>query len=830
MKPMTKSLCLLLAIFTLAFGAQAQTYTVLKNFNPDSNPTGYQPIGTLAQGSDGTLYGVATSGGAEASGVVFRIQVNGANFTVIKNFPLADSVTGINSDGATPQAGLILSGNTLYGTTTSGGLAGRGTVFSLGTNGANFTVLKSFTAIDPSTGTNTDGASPRAALLLTGSALYGTTQMGGVNGNGAIFRVGTNGSNFTNIYSFTSDATDGAIPTAPLILSGSTLYGTASAGGDFGIGTVFSVTTNGTAFNRLHSFSGSGTDGDTPLGGLLLSGGQLYGTTQHGDNGSGDDDGTVYRVGVTGGSTFTNLYSFSGPDGFAPLAELILSGGTLYGTAGSGGGSGFFGAIFKIHTDGTSFTNVAIMNGNNGWGPQCGLVLSGTTLYGTTVNGGLLPTVFAFASGTVFSVDISGGVPVDLCVFLGPNGAASPEAGLALSGNTLFGSTIASGPNQSGSLFTINTNGSAFTQIWNFSATDNNGDNPDGAQPVAELTLSGGKFYGTTKYGGTNGWGSVFKLNADGTGFTNLYSFTNAFAHTPFGNLVVSGSTIYGAGGSGTFGTLFKINTDGTGFTNFYTFTGAAGGNGPVGVTLSGNTIYGGTGGGGVGSGNLYQVNTDGTHYTNLYSFTGGNDGADPTTELIVSNNVVYGTAFHGGSAGQGTVFKINTDQSGFTVLHAFTGANAGSAGAGDLLLSGGKLYGATESGGTSNSGAIFQLDLATTNFTVLKNFTGGADGATPNLTLVLAGNTLYGTTQAGGLSDAGVVFSLALSSTVTPIPLTIRGISHAVVLSWTDPSATFALQSAPLVTGTYTNVPGAASPYTNTISTATQFFRLQSN
>jgi uncharacterized repeat protein (TIGR03803 family) len=187
-------------------------------------------------------------------------------------------------------------------------------------------------------------------------------------------------------------------------------------------------------------------------------------------------------VNVTGGSSFTNLYSFSGSDGSYPEGELILSGNTLYGTTSDGGAYNYYGTVFKINTDGSNFATVASLNGDNGWGPQYGLVLSGTTLYGTTVNGGLLPTVFAFANGTVFSVDISGGVPVDLCVFPGASGAAFPQAGLALSGNTLFGTTVNGGTANNGTVFEINTNGNGYAETYDFSAWDNNGDNSDGAQ------------------------------------------------------------------------------------------------------------------------------------------------------------------------------------------------------------------------------------------------------------------------------------------------------------------------------------------------------------
>jgi uncharacterized repeat protein (TIGR03803 family) len=843
MKMTIKRLCPMMALLALVAGAGAQTFTVLKTFNPNINLNGLHARGTLAQGPDGTLYGVTTDGGAGAAGVVFRIQTNGTGFTVLKNFPLTDVTTGTNSDGANPQAGLLLSGSTLFGTTANGGSGGNGTVFSLNTNGTSFTVLKSFTVLDKNTSTNSDGANPAAALVLSNGVLYGTAQNGGAGAVGTIFRVNTNGTGFTNIYSFTG-VNDGANPAAGLVLSGSTLYGTAANGGDSDIGTVFSISTNGTGFNRLHSFSGSGTDGANPAAGLVLSGGLLYGTTQYGDSDGFSDDGTVFRVSIAGGISFTNLYSFIDGEGFGPVAELLLSGSTLYGTTGNGGVGTPYGTVFKVSTNGTGFATVLSLTGNGGWGPQCGLVLSGGKLYGTTESGGILPEVFAFANGTVFSVDVSGSGLTDLCIFTEASGAADPRTGLALSGNMLFGTTGAGGTNNNGALFEINTNGSGYAEIKDFSAEGSSGTNSDGANPRAVLVLSGGTFYGTTRYGGTAGWGTVFKMNADGTGFTNIYSFTNnVHPESSIAALVASGSVLYGttvSGGSGGFGSVFKISTNGTGFTNFYSFNGTDGYLPTAGLVLSGNTLYGATQNGGTaGQGNLFQVNTDGTHYTNIYSFSStvfnsaihfatNSDGANPGTVLVLSNNVLYGTAYHGGNAGQGTVFKINADRSGFTVLHQFAGTNSNGAGPGDLLLSGGTLYGIMAYGGSSNQGAVFKLDTAGNNFAVLKNFTGGSDGANPNTALVLAGSTLYGTTEGGGLSGHGMVFSLGLSSALTPIPLNIKTINRAVVLNWSD--STFLLQASTLVPGVYTNVPGATSPYTNTFKETMKFFRLQAN
>jgi len=138
----------------------------------------------------------------------------------------------INSDGANPNAGLILAGNTLYGTVAAGGSFGHGTVFAVNTNGAGFTILHSFTG-------GSDGANPWAGLILSGNTLFGTAYNGGSSGHGTVFKVNTDGSGFTTLHSFTYS--DGAGPIGGLTLTNNTLYGTADLGGSSGVGTVFSL-------------------------------------------------------------------------------------------------------------------------------------------------------------------------------------------------------------------------------------------------------------------------------------------------------------------------------------------------------------------------------------------------------------------------------------------------------------------------------------------------------------------------------------------------------------------------------------------------------------
>jgi uncharacterized repeat protein (TIGR03803 family) len=404
MKTNIKNLFLLFALIAglgliPAGRVTAQTFTNLYNF---TGFDGAEPhAGLILSGN--TLYGTAQLGGSSGRGTVFAVNTDGTGFTNLYSFTATSTdSSGVetNSDGAYPNAGLILLGNTLYGTASSGGSPGSGTVFAVNTNGTGFTNLHTFTQLSvPYTGTNSDGANPSAGLVLSGSTLYGTAQLGGNAGNGTVFAVNTNGTAFTNLHSFTafsnSTNSDGAGPEAGLILSGSTLYGTASGGGSAGAGTVFKLNTDGTGFTNVHSLHYS--EGYSPQAGLILSGSTLYGTAYQGGS---LGYGTVFAVN-TNGTGFTNLYSFNYvSDGAYPQAGLILLGSTLYGTAFSGGSSGN-GTVFAVNTDGTDFTNLHnFVFGSDGINPLAGLILSGNTLYGTAYNGG------GFGNGTVFSISL----------------------------------------------------------------------------------------------------------------------------------------------------------------------------------------------------------------------------------------------------------------------------------------------------------------------------------------------------------------------------------------------------------------------------------------
>ena len=236
------------------------------------------------------------------------------------------------------------------------------------------------------------------------------------------------------LYSF-QNPPDGQTPLAALLDSGGTkLYGTTSAGGASGLGTVFAVTTAGKE-KVLHNFS-SGGDGEFPMGGTLLNvGGKLYGTTF---NGGTTNTGTVFTITPSGNESV--LYSFGfAPDGETPYAGLVSVGssGTLYGTT-VNGGKGAVGTVFKITTSGKESVIYSFQGIPDGVKPYAGLADVGGALYGETLGGG------KNGDGTVFKITPSGNETI-LYSFAGSPDGANPYGGLIDVGGKLYGTTYSGG-------------------------------------------------------------------------------------------------------------------------------------------------------------------------------------------------------------------------------------------------------------------------------------------------------------------------------------------------------------------------------------------------
>lgn len=356
------------------------------------------------------------------------------------------------SDGANPLAGLaITAGGNLYGTTSAGGPSSAGTVFKITGKGTEL-VLHSFTG-------GADGANPQASPIMDALGnLYGTTLAGGASGAGTVFRITKKGKE-TVLYSFTG-STDGASPVAALTMDKlGNLYGTTTAGGATGNGTVFRLSPSKKKAGKwtekvLYSF-GQGSDGATPVAGVTLDAKHnLYGTTSAGGS---YRNGTVFQLQRSkSGWTENILYNFQGGnDGSVPYAGVILDhSGNLYGGA-TGGGTGAGGTIFELTPSNGSWTFSVLYN-IPGWslsGPFRNLMMDAAgNLYGTTHCDG------NYESGTVYELTPSGGTwtYTSLYVFTGSNDGRFAYSNLVLDkqGN-LYGTTGFGGVDGDGVVFQI---------------------------------------------------------------------------------------------------------------------------------------------------------------------------------------------------------------------------------------------------------------------------------------------------------------------------------------------------------------------------------------
>ena len=274
------------------------------------------------------MFGTTEKGGANGDGTIFSINTDGTGYQVLYSFGAS------TIDGEDPTAGLTLDGSTLFGTTDEGGNfppnqgVGGGTVFSIRTDGTGYTVLHSFTDTETVINDTVSG------LTLDGSTLYGTTATGG-DALGCIFSINTDGSNYQILHAFASPVDRGGYPGTGLTLDGSTLYGTTTSGGANGAGSIFSIRTDGSDYQVLYSFTNQ-----SGISGLTLVGSTLYGTA-NGTVISINTDGTGFqRIPVFSGYPYNGYYinDFTG----SPVGDVTLVGSTLYGSTSGGFPGGFF--------------------------------------------------------------------------------------------------------------------------------------------------------------------------------------------------------------------------------------------------------------------------------------------------------------------------------------------------------------------------------------------------------------------------------------------------------------------------------------------------------
>ena len=362
------------------------------------------------------------------------------------------------NDGGNPETPLVFDpqGNA-YGTTVQGGSAGCGTIFRLHPAAQGKwqeSVLYNFTCF--ADGKNPHGGVVRDAL----GNLYGTTTAGGLNGGctgdgcGVVFELKHTGA-IATLHTFAGGG-DGFGPGSPLTFDAAgNLYGMAPDGGKFGFGTVFTLQQSGGSwhFHAIHQFSGGNGGGTGSLGALLVdSHGTIFGVTE---TGGAHQAGIAYTLTPNGSAwTFTPVYVFKGtPDGGNPYGGLISSGGKLYGTTYFGGRNGA-GSVFELTPKAGVYGERVVYSfkgGKDGSSPTSSLLASGSgVLYGTTSAGGS-----GCGCGTVFSLAPGSFAESVLHSFGASHDGQSPYFGLTASGKSLYSSTVAGGTGGSGTIFSI---------------------------------------------------------------------------------------------------------------------------------------------------------------------------------------------------------------------------------------------------------------------------------------------------------------------------------------------------------------------------------------
>jgi uncharacterized repeat protein (TIGR03803 family) len=314
-------------------------YQILHHFG-ETAQDGEAPVAPLCQDANGTLYGTtAYRAGGAAGGTIFKLQPDGSGYQVLKRF------TSRATEGALLVSGLTLtSDGWLLGLAVEGGANNGGTCFRLRPDGSEFSVLHAF-------GQDDDGAAPADGLTpCEDGFLYGVLNSKGAFDGGVIFRIQPNGQGYQVLRNFGQTATDGKLPVGGLLCrSDGYLYGTCAAGGASGQGTIFRVRRDSSDYTTLHHFS-TNSVGVQPRSRLAeWRDGRLYGTTAS-DVLSGL--GTVFAINPDG-SNYALVVRFRDLtlDGYRPWAGLLAaSDGGLYGTV-SQGGIGNSGRLYRLSHD-----------------------------------------------------------------------------------------------------------------------------------------------------------------------------------------------------------------------------------------------------------------------------------------------------------------------------------------------------------------------------------------------------------------------------------------------------------------------------------------------
>ena len=506
------------------------TNTFTKKVNIDGSQ-GESPVAELVQATNGKLYGVTVSGGANNDGALFEYDINTNN--CIKKLDFDG-----NSNGDSPYSSLFLANNgLLYGTTIYGGDSDNGVLYEYNPSTNSILVKVNFSELRA----NTPGSS---VIQANDGYLYGVTLGDQINSGGAILYAYNLSSEKCIVRNSFDAGSFGGQPNGSLMqASNGMLYGMAFEGGENTMGIFFGYNPSTQTIIKILDFSGY-CDGDHPMGSLMeADNGKLYGMTLAGGT---NNNGVLYEYDPSNNVFIKKMDFEDVSKGNYPTSSLIqASNGKLYGLTYLGGTNGN-GVLFEYDIYSDTFTKkmdfdetVAGKNenaDNYGCNPMGSLVqASNGKLYGTTSKGGL------YDSGVLFEYDINSSTYSKLINFSGVSYGTSPHGSLIEINGKLYGMTSEGGTANNGILYQYEISSATFHKLVDFDGA-NKGSSPYGSL----IEASTNKLYGMTRGGGANSKGVLFEYDITGSTFTKKIDFNGTNGAYPYlSNLIKIASSTY---------------------------------------------------------------------------------------------------------------------------------------------------------------------------------------------------------------------------------------------------------------------------------------------
>lgn len=672
------------------------------------------------------FWGLTAAGGKDDEGVIFTSKPNGTAIQAQHSFKYLSHSPG----GGIWETPLVEYNGKWYGSTTSGGLYGEGTIFEYDMVTEEYKKYVDLFTIG--------GGGTARSLTRWNNKLYGTTSGGGTQGYGILFEFDLVSKTVVKKYDFAS--AQGRYPNTPLCLYNGKLYGVTQHGGANNYGTVFQYDPATGILEEKADLHPDNTGWDMRSS-FRIYGNKLYATCMWGGV---KDSGTIIEFNPQTNALVKKADFDQIGIGRVHYGGFTLYNGKFYG-ASIGGGIHERGVIFEFNpASGTLVkkTDFTVAGGHYIYEP---MAVYGNKLYGVTTLGGNTN------EGVLFEYDPVNNIYTKKVNFGGAVGI-NPIKQLFNYNNKLIGITREGGLPANGVLFEYDPQINGIKVKGRFRDSD-------GRTANGDLTLYKGKLYGVTEEGGENGYGVIFSYDMATRTYTAVHHMEHATGRAyAQGGLTLHNNKLYGVtywGGVDSKGVIFELDPETGTYTKKFDFANGTGKSPRGKLTSFNNKLYGTTSLGGNSDGGVIFVYDPATNSYSEKVHLSPATGIHPYGALTLYNGKLYGTTPQGGTTFDGTIFEYDASINGIIVRHNFNGDDGRMSLAG-LALMNGKLYGTTFEGkGEAEGGTLFEYNPSNFTFTKKKNLTNFLGKGSTSTLLAYRGR-LYGLTMAGGAVQGG--------------------------------------------------------------------------